>query len=215
MQVVILCGGKGTRLYPLTKKIPKSMVEIFFTKPFIYYQLMLLKHQGINNIVLCTGVMGDQIEKYIVDNEYFNMNIKFSRETEPLGTGGALYNAKHLLDETFSIMYGDSYLTTNLFDLQQLYKGDSPLMAIYRNTCKLYTNNVYRLNDKLVYDKECTTGEYIDYGFISMHKSSVLDTNELTFEHLDFIEVYESFYEIGSIEGLRRFKSYIWRTGLC
>jgi NDP-sugar pyrophosphorylase family protein len=109
MQVAILAGGLATRLGDLTDEQPKSMVE-FLRKPFLQYQLELLKRNGIKNIVLCIGHLGEQLESYFGDGDKFGVNIRYSREDEFLGTAGALRNAWNLLNSVFFTMYGDSYL---------------------------------------------------------------------------------------------------------
>ena len=113
MQIVILCGGAATRLYPLTKKIPKSLIRIA-EKPFLERQLNLLKKNGISGIVLCIGYKGEQIKKYFKDGRKFGVKIRYSSDGKKLlGTGGALKKAEDLLEDTFLVMWGDSYLPFN------------------------------------------------------------------------------------------------------
>ena len=107
MQIVILCGGKATRLYPLTKKIPKSMMR-FEGKPFLEQQLDLLKKNRIFDIVLCVGYKAEQIKKYFGDGKNFGVEIKYSSDKKKLlGTGGALKKAENLLEDSFLVMWGD------------------------------------------------------------------------------------------------------------
>ena len=109
MQAVILAGGLGTRLYPLTKLIPKPMVPVAGA-PYLEHQLRMLARQSINDIVLLTGYHGNQIEDYFGDGASHGLSIRYAREETPLGTGGALREAAQLLADTFLIIYGDSYL---------------------------------------------------------------------------------------------------------
>ena len=109
IQVVILAGGLATRLGDLTKNRPKSLVEIQ-GKPFLAYQLELLKNDGITDIVLCTGHLGTQIEETFGDGSNYGMHIRYSRENKTAGYAGALKNAGPLLNDIFTVMYGDSYL---------------------------------------------------------------------------------------------------------
>jgi NDP-sugar pyrophosphorylase family protein len=198
MQVAILCGGKATRMYPLTKDIPKSLITIK-GKPFLFYQIQLLRKHGFNNIILCTGIHGEQIKNYIKYME-FGINITISEELTPMGTGGALYNARNLLDDSFWIMYGDSYLLT---DLKKIKYDSGILMTIYKNENPLHSNNIS-------IDGRCN---YIDYGFIGMDKSYLepsCDLKDIINKHdIIYLEVNESFYEIGTPERLQEFKDYV------
>jgi NDP-sugar pyrophosphorylase family protein len=109
MQVVILAGGLGTRLWPVTKAVPKPMVPVA-GEPYLAHQLRFLRNQGYTDVVLLTGYLGEQIEEFFGDGSAAGMRIRYSREPEPLGTGGALRHARHLLADTFLLIYGDSYL---------------------------------------------------------------------------------------------------------
>jgi len=109
MQVVILAGGKGTRLRPITYQVPKPMVPIH-GKPFLQYQLELIKSLGINEVLLLVGYLGKQIEEYFGGGPKFGLNIEYSYENNPLGTGGALKNAEEKLAEKFLLLNGDTFL---------------------------------------------------------------------------------------------------------
>jgi NDP-sugar pyrophosphorylase family protein len=109
MQAVILAGGLGTRLLPLTEVIPKPMMQVAGA-PYLRHQLQLLAEQEIRDILLLTGYLGEQIESYFGDGGSLNLRIAYSREQSPLGTGGALRQARELLHDSFLLIYGDSYL---------------------------------------------------------------------------------------------------------
>ncbi|MGH1487843.1 MAG: nucleotidyltransferase family protein [Acidimicrobiales bacterium] len=109
MQAVILAGGLGTRLRPLTETVPKPMVPVN-DEPFLVHQLRMLTEQGITNIVLLTGYMGEVVEDYFGDGSNFGAKLSYSQEPEPLGTGGALKLAQPLLEDSFMVLFGDSYL---------------------------------------------------------------------------------------------------------
>jgi NDP-sugar pyrophosphorylase family protein len=109
MQAVILAGGLGTRLGEITKAIPKPMVPIA-GKPYLEYQLAELRRQGIEEILLLTGYLGDRMESHFEDGSRFGLSIQYSREQTPQGTGGGLRDAANLLAEEFLLIYGDSYL---------------------------------------------------------------------------------------------------------
>ncbi|HLJ45213.1 MAG TPA: nucleotidyltransferase family protein [Bryobacteraceae bacterium] len=109
MQAVILAGGLGTRLRPVTEAIPKPMVPVAGA-PYLEHQLRLLARQEIRDVVLLTGYLGEQIEEYFGDGSALGLRIAYSREPAPLGTGGALREARSLLEDGFLVIYGDSYL---------------------------------------------------------------------------------------------------------
>src|SRR5690606_366008 len=111
--LVLLAGGLATRIRPITETIPKSLVEIN-GRPFIQYQLDLLKKQGIKKVVICSGYLSEQIEDFIKTHTTNDLEISFSPDGEKLlGTAGAIKKALTLLPETFFTMYGDSYLPIN------------------------------------------------------------------------------------------------------
>src|ERR1700733_465197 len=134
MQAVILAGGLGTRLWPLTKTVPKPMVPVAGV-PYLEHQLRLLKKQAIGDVVLLTGYLGEQIERYFGDGGRLNMRIRYSREREPLGTAGALREARPLLAETFLLIYGDSYLPMDYRAAygQLLATGARGLVVVFDN----------------------------------------------------------------------------------
>jgi MurNAc alpha-1-phosphate uridylyltransferase len=88
--VAILAGGLAKRLHPITKTIPKAMIEIS-GKPFIFHQLSYLRKQGIKKVVICIGHLGDIIKSKVGDGSKFDLKISYSSDgTELLGTGGAI-----------------------------------------------------------------------------------------------------------------------------
>jgi len=121
IKAVILAGGKGTRLRPLTYSIPKPMLPVG-GKPFIEYLIILLKKFGISEIILCTGYLSNTIEEYFKDGSEFGVNIKYSIEKEELGTGGAIKNAEKYLDNKFIVLNGDSYLEIDYKDFIEYSK---------------------------------------------------------------------------------------------
>ena len=135
MQVVILAGGLATRLRPLTETIPKSMVLIN-NKPFLQYQLELLRSNGITDIVLCVGYLHKQIEDYFQNGRNFGVNIKYSREEKGLlGTAGALKNAANFLEDKFFLIYGDSYIFLNFKEILSYFNSynELALMVVYES----------------------------------------------------------------------------------
>ncbi len=223
--IVILVGGKATRLYPQTKTIPKSLIMIGDT-PFISYQLDLLHKKGTTDVILCVGKFGKQIEDYVGDGSFWGLRVKYSYENENnlLGTGGAIKNALDLLPDNFMIIWGDSYLDIDYKRvLSKFYLEDKPmLMTVYRNENKFDKSNVLVKSGKIVsYNKVNPTADmqYIDYGLIVANKSvfdnyvipkfdlSIVVSDLISKNKVSAFEVYTRFYEIGSKEGIKQFEN--------
>lgn len=109
MQVVILAGGAGTRLKPIVNDRPKPMAG-FSERPFLEYQLEALRRQGFQEFLFCVGYMHEHIQRYFHDGRPWGVTVRYSIEETPLGTAGALRHAASLLDETFLLVNGDSFL---------------------------------------------------------------------------------------------------------
>src|SRR5258705_115682 len=111
-----MAGGVGTRLWPITRDLPQPMVRVAGA-PYLEHQLRLLKRQPVSGIVLLIGYLGEQIEDYFGDGGKLGLSIRYSREATPLGTGGALRQARPLLATDFLVIYGDSYLPIEYADV--------------------------------------------------------------------------------------------------
>ena len=106
MQALILAGGQGTRLRPLTSTIPKPVVPLV-GRPFISYMLEWLRSHGVDDVILGCGHMADGVRGVLGDGESLGIRLRYIEEPEPLGTGGALKFAEDLLDERFFMLNGD------------------------------------------------------------------------------------------------------------
>lgn len=226
-QLILLAGGKATRLRPVTETIPKSMLEVA-GRPFIAHQLELAKSKGIDKIVLCASYLGEMIEQYAGDGSKFGVELEYSFDgDELLGTGGAVMKALEKVKGEFFVMYGDSYLNTDFESINEyFFSQDKPaLMTVFRNDGKWDKSNVcYRDGRIITYDKVNRTPDmqYIDYGlgilseqcFKEFRTRRVFDLAEvysrlLEKNELAGFEVKERFYEIGSFEGLNETSEYL------
>ena len=113
MQAVIICGGRGKRLMPITKNIPKILAPVN-GKPFIFYILEQLYKQGIKEIVFLTGYLGKKIEKSIQSEIKFNLKFKYVHGLEKWETGRRIWEAKKHLKKNFLILYSDNFTIFNL-----------------------------------------------------------------------------------------------------
>lgn len=109
MQAVILAGGQGTRLAPYLKDLPKALVKIG-DKSVIEHQIKLLSSQGITDIWVLLGYLGDQIKKSLGSGKKFNAQITYLQESKPLGTAGALKQLEEKIQDDFIVLSGDIML---------------------------------------------------------------------------------------------------------
>lgn len=183
MQVVILAGGLGTRLQPLTASIPKPMAPVAGA-PYLEHQLRLLARQSLREVVILTGYLGEQIEKYFGDGRRLGLEIRYSREPEPLGTGGALRQARPLLaKKSFLVIYGDSYLPMEYGDVGRLLKSSTALavMAVYHDPfgeTNVRPNVALGWDGEILrYDKKAPAGgpgmEYVEAGVLALRRAVV------------------------------------------
>ena len=149
MKALILAGGRGKRLRPLTDKIPKSLIPIN-KKPLIQYTINYLKKFGINEIIICAGYKSNQIQNFLKKKKNFGCKIEYSIEKSPLGTAGAIRNAiKNLSDESFLVINGD--VITNI-DLKKILKKPNTIAAnelkTKFGTMKIKNNKILKFNEK-------------------------------------------------------------------
>lgn len=170
VQAVILAGGLGVRLRPLTYEVPKPMVPVA-GKPYLEHQFVYLRKQGFRDVVLLIGYLGEQIEKWFGDGSRLGLSIRYSREETPLGTGGAVLRALPLLADRFVIIYGDSYLPIDYSDVlfRMEEAGASGNLVVYDN----------RDGDTSVRNNICLT----DDGFVARYRKDAPEEAGLT--HVD------------------------------
>ena len=121
MKAVILAGGKGTRLRPLTERLPKPMVPIM-GKPLLERTLEVLKLHGVDEIVLSTCYKADAIKDYFGDGSDMGIKIHYAYEDFPLGTGGAIKNSEKYFDDTFFVLNADIVSNINFSEMLRFHK---------------------------------------------------------------------------------------------
>jgi NDP-sugar pyrophosphorylase family protein len=130
LKAIILAGGRGKRLRPVTDYIPKPLVPIK-NIPIIEWQIRYLKKFGINEVIICTGYKAEMIESYL-NMKNLGIKISFSIEKSPLGTGGAIKKAGSMINEkSFFVINGDTI--TNI-DLKKLSSKKNAIAAIELRT---------------------------------------------------------------------------------
>jgi NDP-mannose synthase len=161
MQAVILAGGKGTRLKPITASIPKPLVPLD-DMPILEVVLRQLRHYGFNNVVIAVNHLAELIMAFFKNGEKLNLNITYSIEDEPLGTAGPLRLIERLEDD-FIMMNGDLLTTLNYADLMQYHRSN-------KNDITIAT-----------YRKEIN----IDLGVLKIDKEKFIDYIEKPTYHFD------------------------------
>ena len=130
MKAIILAGGRGKRLRPITDYVPKPLIPIK-NIPIIEWQIKYLKKFGISEVIICSGYKTEMIENYL-SNKKLGIKITFSVENTPLGTGGAIKKAgKKINEKSFIVINGD--IITNI-DLKKLLKKENSIAAIQLKT---------------------------------------------------------------------------------
>jgi len=227
MQAVILAGGLGTRLRPLTETLPKVLVPVR-GRPFVDYQLDLLKHSGIDDFVFCVGYLGERIQRHLGDGRNYGCTIRYSFDgPRLLGPAGALKRAEGLLGNRFFVTYGDAYLRAPYGDMMETLASLDRLaiMSVYRNDNRFGKSDVVVRGGAVVrYDKSNMGRgmDWINYGVTVLKKEALAIIPEGEFcdeeafygslikrRELLAFEVKERFYEIGTPGSLSEFEAFI------
>jgi NDP-sugar pyrophosphorylase family protein len=225
-RLALLAGGLATRLRPLTSFMPKSLIRIA-GEPFLAHQLRLIRAGGIREVVLCCGFLGDQIEDFAGDGSRFDLSITYSHDgPQPLGTGGALFQALPLLGRRFLVMYGDSWLTEPVEPVWRSFldSGKPALMTVFCNQNRWGSSNVeFRRGAVVRYDKRHPSPamRHIDYGLDALDSSVLTHWTVPVFDladvwsglaHYSLLAGYETserFYEIGTLAGMRETEAVV------
>ena len=208
MKVVILAGGKGTRLAPYTVVLPKPLVPVG-DRPILEIIIGQLRHYGITEIVMAVGHLAELIEAYFGDGSKFGVQIQYSREREPLGTAGPL-GLIDGLEETFLVMNGDLLTTLDY----------SRLVAHHNDTGALCTIAMYRREVQInlgvmEVDSECRLLDYTEkptYDYRVSMGAYVFDPSVLRYiyasEYLDFPDLIRLLLRNGQHVAAYPFEGY-------
>lgn len=121
LTALVLVGGLGTRLRPVTGGLPKVLVSVA-GRPFLDHLLSYLRDQGVSDVVLCTGHASERVADYCGSGERWGLRIHCSVEHKPLGTGGAIKNAGEFISSSpFLVLNGDSLVRADLAQLVQFH----------------------------------------------------------------------------------------------
>jgi len=232
VQAVILAGGLGTRLRPLTEQVPKVMLPVN-GKPFLLHLLELLRSRGFDDLVLCIGYLGDQIRGFFQNGASLGVRIRYSEEKgRLLGTGGSLKQAQSLLDESFFVINGDTYLPIDYAAVERAFIncGKKALMVVVADKEDTGVRaNVEVGDESLVirYDKANPDPGlgYVEAGVLVLSRGT-LDILEkgrsasleeglypvlIRQRELAAYIATQRFYDIGTPQQLRTFEEYLRR----
>jgi NDP-sugar pyrophosphorylase family protein len=193
-------------------------------RPFVDYQLELLREQGVRQVVLCVGHLGDQIRRHVGDGRAFGIRVDYSLDGDrPQGTAGALVNARDMLGDAFMILNGDTYFDVDHAALAAEFRagGRLGLMAVFHNRGRGERSNVRIAGGRIVsYDKRepHPQAEHVDAGLGALRAEALdlvppdrpADLADLYREllargQLDAFQTDRRYYEIGSPAGLAEF----------
>lgn len=226
--VLILAGGKATRLGAITTAIPKALVPLAGT-PFIDHQLTGLYQQGVREVVMALGHFAGQIRAHVGDGARFGLRVRYSEDgPKPLGTGGAVRRALPLLGDGCFVLYGDSLLDVDYAEVFAALPAEKlGLMTVFRNDNNFDTSNVVFQRGRLLrYSKIDPTPEmtHIDYGLSLLQRGAIeripadqpcdlaeLYTELVAGDAMVGFEVTRRFYEIGSPAGLKEAEEFVLR----
>jgi NDP-sugar pyrophosphorylase family protein len=227
LQAAILVGGLGTRLGPLTRSVPKPMVLVN-GRPFLEYEIGLLKRSGISDFVLCVGHLGEKVERHFGDGSDLGVRVRYSYDgPKLLGPAGALKLAEPLLEEFFFVTYGDAYLRADYRRMMSALVGSGRLgaMAVLENHNEYGRSDVAVSGGRVVrYDKKGSGLDWVNFGISALRKRALAlippgrECGEEEFygelirrEELLAFPVAERFYEIGTPASLKEFEGFISR----
>jgi NDP-sugar pyrophosphorylase family protein len=211
--VAILCGGFGTRLGELTRDVPKPMIEIG-GRPYLERVVESFAERELRDFVMLTGHRAEVIEEHFGDGAGFGVSVRYSRETQPLGTGGALRQARPLLGERFLLTYGD---VLRRFDYDRFVRERrGNCLAVYPRVTR---GNTAVEGDLVTrFDKRAPELPWVDAGFAVL-RTSVLDVlppdDPCSFEESVYPRLAEmrelqgeivdhDFFDVGTPEELER-----------
>jgi mannose-1-phosphate guanylyltransferase len=169
MQALILAGGEGTRLRPLTSTVPKPVVPLV-DRPFITFMLDWLRRHGVDDVVMSCGHMADGVRGVLGDGSSIGVRLRYLEEPRPLGTGGALKFAEDLLDERFLMLNGDTLSDLDL----------TAQIAAHERTGAQGTLALYPVEDPSAYGLVRLAGDGAVTEFVEKPAPDQIDTNNIS-----------------------------------
>src|SRR3954454_2732408 len=169
VQALILAGGEGTRLRPLTSTVPKPVVPLV-DRPFIAFMLAWLRGHGVDDVVMSCGHLASGVRNVLGDGSAFGIRLRYVEEPQPLGTGGAVKYAESLLDERFLMLNGDVLTDIDL----------SAQMAQHERTGAKATLALVPVEDPSAYGLVRTEADGAVKAFVEKPAPDQIDTNRIS-----------------------------------
>lgn len=228
-QAVVLAGGLATRMLPLTRTVPKALLEVA-GRPFIDWQLERLAASGIHDVVICIAHLGNLIRDHVGDATRHGMRVTWSEEPpgQLLGTAGAVRAALPHLAPRFVVTYGDSYLPFDYrapLDVLVAHDDCDGVMAIYNNQGRWDPSNVITDGTWVTRYAKGTADprfDHIDYGATALRREVIaalpagerIGLDKIQSElaaagRLRSVVARDRFFEIGSPGGLAELDRYL------
>ena len=226
-QAVILAGGRGTRLRPLTDAIPKPMVP-FHGRPFLAYLLDQLRAQGLSDVLLLVGYLAQPIRDYFKDGSEWGVRIRYVESPVEAETGQRMRDKAQWLDSCFLLMYCDNYWPMKMERLWEAFHrhGAPAMVTVYANRDGYTRNNVRVDGDGLVsiYDPHRAApdlnGVEIGYAILDRDVLSYLPQDNARFEHtvyprlasqglLRAFPTEHRYYSVGSLDRLALTEAFL------
>jgi len=229
-QAVILAGGKGTRLKPLTNTVPKPMIK-FYGKPFLEYLIDQLKYQGFMKVLLLLGYLPDVIVNYFGNGQKFNIAIEYDITDVDNDTGFRIKHAQDKIEPCFLLMYCDNYCPMNFTNMWHHFQKNNTLcqLTAYTNKDQFTRDNLF-INDSSiveVYDRkrenEALSGVDIGYAICKKEVIGFIPDKNVNFEKTVYpilvskqlLSAYQTnhrYYSIGNHERLPNTEIFLKRS---
>ncbi len=222
-KVIIMAGGLGKRMRPITNRLPKPMIKIK-NKPILEHIILKLKSQGFKNIYISVRYLANVIKKFFKNGEKFGVNIEYINEKKALGTAGSLSLINHKKNETdYIILNADTIFNLNINDLLNFHKKKNSLltMAIRQEFLKsdygVIKSKGYKfdqIDEKPIITTYVNAGIYIINKkiFKNIKKNKYLDMpnlfnklRERKNKKIYLFPIYEKYDEVGTLKDLKRF----------
>lgn len=204
-QAVILCGGLGSRLRPLTDNMPKPMAPVN-GKPFLFHLLLQLSDQGIRRFLLLTGYLGEQIVEYFQDGTQWNWSIEYSQGPADWDTGRRLWEARQQFDIEFLLLYSDNFVQFKLEKLLELQRRTNlPICLLLapkaKGNIRVSSNGTINAYDK---NRNGEGFDFVEVGYMLIRRDLVLEqfSAQPGFPNFNFSSVLKELASRSSIAGL-------------
>ena len=200
-QAVVLCGGLGERLRPLTEKLPKPLVSVG-GRPFLEYLIDQLREQRLERVVLLTGYYGEMIRDYFGDGTGYGVQIEYSSGPAEWDTGRRIWEAKKMLDGRVLLLFSDNYIPVNVEKLRSVHSASSNVVTLLLHEKE---NGNVRLDadgNVEVYDpKRSKRGlDYVEIGYMVVERGRMLDAYDVA--DVSFAQILEKLVKGRQVAGL-------------